>query len=226
VSQYVVEHLGDAALLNALSTLVAQDRATTAALLAHLAEVDARKLYLPAGHASMHAYCTEALRMSESAAFKRIQAARVARAFPALFAAVADGRLHLTAVCMLSAHLTPGNLEELLAAATHARRADLAAWLAEQFAPAPVALPLEACAQLAPERVETCAQAAPEPPVASVLPAPPAAWPVAPARSTLHLAITRRTREKLARARELLGHEVASGDLGAVIDRALDALIT
>ena len=33
--------------------LVAKDRATTAELLAHLAEVDARKLYLPAAHPSM-----------------------------------------------------------------------------------------------------------------------------------------------------------------------------
>src|SRR5689334_15684083 len=95
---FSLSRLGDLALLRALAALVAQDRLTTASLLAHLAEVDARRLYLAAGHDSMHAYCIAALRFSEAAAYKRIQAARVAREYPALFAAIADGRLHLTAV--------------------------------------------------------------------------------------------------------------------------------
>src|SRR5690349_24034993 len=56
-----------------LGTLVAQDRATTASLLAHIAEVDARKLYLPAGYPSMHAYCVDELMLSEDAAFIRIR---------------------------------------------------------------------------------------------------------------------------------------------------------
>jgi hypothetical protein len=47
-----------------LADLVARDRATTAALLAHLAEVDARKLYLPAAYPSMYALCVGELRMS------------------------------------------------------------------------------------------------------------------------------------------------------------------
>jgi len=76
---YTLTHLDDAALLRALLELVAQDRATTSALLAHIAEVDARRLYAPAGYPSMHAYCVGALRLSEDAAFKRIQAARAAR---------------------------------------------------------------------------------------------------------------------------------------------------
>jgi hypothetical protein len=46
---YPLNHLSDRVLLRALAALVTQDRATTAILLAHLAEVDARCLYLPAG---------------------------------------------------------------------------------------------------------------------------------------------------------------------------------
>ena len=45
---YSLSHLSDGALLSGLSSLAARDRATTAELLAHLAEVDERKLYLPA----------------------------------------------------------------------------------------------------------------------------------------------------------------------------------
>jgi len=37
--------LSDSSLLRELAVLVSQDRGTTAALLAHVAEVDARKLY-------------------------------------------------------------------------------------------------------------------------------------------------------------------------------------
>ena len=56
----------------------------------------------PAGYPSMHAYCVHELRMSEDVASKRIHAARAARNFPAIFAAVADGRLHLSGVCLLA----------------------------------------------------------------------------------------------------------------------------
>ena len=90
---YTLTHRIDADLLRDLIALVAQARATTATLLAHLAEVDARRLYLPAGHTSMHAYCVDALHLSDAAALKRIQAARAAREYPVLFVALADGRL-------------------------------------------------------------------------------------------------------------------------------------
>jgi len=46
-------HLTDQALLHQLGLLISRDCTTTAELLDHLAEVDARKLYLPAGYPSM-----------------------------------------------------------------------------------------------------------------------------------------------------------------------------
>ncbi|MBI5711248.1 MAG: HNH endonuclease, partial [Candidatus Eisenbacteria bacterium] len=101
MSRYSLSHLPDPVLLRELATLVARERVTTAALLAHLAEVDARRLYAPAGHPSMFSYCVHQLHLSEEAAFKRIHAARTARRFPALFAMLADGRLHLSAIVML-----------------------------------------------------------------------------------------------------------------------------
>src|SRR3972149_4403706 len=109
VSTYFLSHLSDHTLLRDLASLVARDRATTARLLAHLAEVDARKLYLPAAYPSLYAYCVGELGLCEQAAFKRIRAARTARQFPTIFAAVADGRLHLSAVLLLAPYLTPDN---------------------------------------------------------------------------------------------------------------------
>ena len=54
---YRLDPLNDGDLLRALATLVVQERTTTAALLAHIAEVDARRLYLPAGFPSMYELC-------------------------------------------------------------------------------------------------------------------------------------------------------------------------
>ncbi|MBI5709661.1 MAG: hypothetical protein HZC42_05045 [Candidatus Eisenbacteria bacterium] len=133
MSRYSLSHLPDPVLLRDLATLVTRDRATTAALLAHLAEVDARRLYAPAGHPSMFSYCVHELRLSEEAACKRIRAARTARQFPVLFEALADGRLHLSAVGLLVPYLTPENADELLAAAAHRTKSEIEELLAERF---------------------------------------------------------------------------------------------
>ena len=53
---YSLTHLGDAALARELAAVVSHERTATAAVLAHLAEFDARRLYLPAGYPSMVAY--------------------------------------------------------------------------------------------------------------------------------------------------------------------------
>ena len=130
---YRLDPLDDGELLRALATLVVQERTTTAALLAHIAEVDARRLYLPAGYPSMYEYCVQELHLPEQAALKRIRAGRTARRFPAIFTALADGRLHLTAVVLLTPYLTPENADELLAAAALKTQADIEMLLAQRF---------------------------------------------------------------------------------------------
>ncbi|HEY8141851.1 MAG TPA: hypothetical protein VIG06_04240 [Kofleriaceae bacterium] len=49
--------------------------------------------------------------------------------------------------------------------------------------------------------------------------------PLAPERFALQLTISEATRSKLLRAQALLRHQVPSGDLAEVLDRALDALL-
>jgi hypothetical protein len=236
VNSYSLSHLSDGALLRDLAALVSQDRATTAALLAHLAEVDARKLYLPAAHPSMYAYCVGELGLCEQAAYKRILAARSARQFPAIFAAVADGRLHLSAVVLLAPYLTPENAHELLTAAAHQSKGGIEELLAQRFprpdVPAQIralspSLTLDAgqlspgiAAQLAPGQVEPHAPGRVEPPAPRRKLAA-----LAPQRFALQLTIGQSTYDKLQYAQGLLGHQLAPGDLAAVLDRALDALI-
>jgi len=170
---FAVSHFSDDALLHDLKTRVAQNCTATAVLLTRIAEVDDRKLYLREGYPSMFAYCVHELHLSEDAAYKRIHAARAARRFPAILVALAEGRVHLRAVLMLAAHLTSGNVGDLLAAATHKTRSELEHLLAERFPrpdlperleaiPAPSATTLISAppaggqmGQLAPEPVET-----------------------------------------------------------------------
>ena len=130
---YSLSHLSDQTLLHDLTTLDDQHRSTTAALLAHLAEFDTRRLYLPAAFPSLFLYCVHQLRWCEQAAFKRIRAARTARRFPAIFSAVAEGRLHLSAVVLLAPYLTSENAEELLAAATHRSKSEIEQLIAARF---------------------------------------------------------------------------------------------
>ena len=133
MQSYTLDHVADEELLRELAALVARDRIGTAVLLAHIGEVDHRRLYAGAGYPSMHSYCVDELRLSEDSAYKRIRAARTARQFPAIFSAVADGRLHLAAVCLLASHLTAVNSEELIEAAAHRRRFEIEQLLARRF---------------------------------------------------------------------------------------------
>jgi hypothetical protein len=133
MKSYSLTHLSDAVLLRNLQLILTRDGELTAALLAHLAEVDARRLYAPAGFSSMFTFCLRELRFSEDAAWRRIQAARASRRFPVLFQAVAEGRLHLTAVCLIAPHLTPANVHELLRAVVGRSRGEIQEWLASRF---------------------------------------------------------------------------------------------
>src|SRR5436190_8340226 len=116
---YQLKNVRDEALLRRLAELNALGNRTTAETLAHIAEVDDRHLYLRMGYGSMAAYCVGELHMSEASARRRVHAAHTARAFPALFHAIADGRIHLTAITMLCARFTTANVDELIAEATH-----------------------------------------------------------------------------------------------------------
>lgn len=232
MKSYALHHLADHVLLRDLATLVAQDRVTTADLLAHLAEVDARRLYLPAAYPSMYAYCVGELRLCRQAAFKRILAARAARRFPAIFAAVADGRLYLSAVILLAPHLTEDTAGELLAAAAHRSKSDVEQLLAARFPRPELPTRIEAIGppyapapfrQLSPGIVE---------PLAMQMAAPVDASgprsrvvPLSPERFALQVTIGQGTHDKLRYAQALLGHAVPSGNLAAVLDRALDQLI-
>ena len=132
-SRYLLTQVTDAELLAGLARLVARQNQVTAELLAHLAEVDARRLYLPAGCSSMFAYGVRVLGLSEDATYKRIQAARAARQYPLIFDLIAAGKLHLAAVTLLAPHLSRDNHRGLLTAALGRSKRDVERLVAERF---------------------------------------------------------------------------------------------
>src|SRR5688572_21186329 len=118
-SQSALDSLNDRALLSQFGDLVRQDHEGKANLLRHIDVIDRRKLWAKLGHPSLFDFLVARYHMSEATAFKRIGAARTARRFPILFAMVASGEIHLSAIHRIKAHLTEENHAQVLAAAKH-----------------------------------------------------------------------------------------------------------
>jgi len=110
-----------------------QERWVTARLLVRLAAVEKRELYAPLGYSSMWEYCLSELGMSEESAGRRLWAARKCHEFPALFDALSDDRIHMTAIHTLAPHLRADNANELIDAASGRTKAQLLDWLACRF---------------------------------------------------------------------------------------------
>ncbi len=109
----------DRTLLRGLDDLVAKGRQNEADLLAYLAEVDRRQLYLEQGCSSMFGYLTEVLHFSEATAFRRMAVARAVRRVPLLLERIREGTLHVAGAKLLAPTLTPENHVELLDLARH-----------------------------------------------------------------------------------------------------------
>jgi 5-methylcytosine-specific restriction endonuclease McrA len=229
--------LGDRDLLENLRRLVARSNAVTAELVAHLAEVDRRRLYLRAACSSLHSYCTSRLRLSDAAAFKRIQAARLVQRFPVVLDLLQTGALHLSAIITLHPHLNETNHRELLALADGKSQRDLERLLAARNPRPDVAdsvrrLPLPAAPAPSPIPTAMPERLPPLPPPSPArgAPASPAAargqtQPLSADRYCVKFTASETLVAKIDQARALLGHQLPTGDLAAIVERALDALI-
>jgi hypothetical protein len=265
-----MSRLADDELLAQVKHLVACERQATAGLIARLAELDARRLYLAEGCSSLFVYCTRVLHLSEHAAYGRITAARaVRRCGPVILERLAEGSVNLTAVGLLAAHLTPDNCRALLDAARHKSKRqveELAARLHPQppipdsirklpTAKSEVAkselastdtLDARAADSLIPRGTATlelvsgtgndviahdamtvneAAAAAPPRAKAGEGSRPAVITPLAPERYKVQFTASATTCEKLRLAQDLLRHRVPNGDLAAIVDLALSALL-
>jgi hypothetical protein len=243
--------LSDTDLLHRLCELSGRERRATVELVAHLAELQRRKLYREHGYGSPFAYCTDTLRLSEHATFNRLAAARASRRFPVVLDLLAEGAVNLSTLRLLVPHLTRENHQRLLAEARGKSKREVAAIVArlvpqpdvpasvrklparagvaaQQVASASAALPgaVHAAerAELAPPVPTPFGAAVPfvPPPAAA---ARPIVAPLSAERYRVQFTVSRETQEKLRQVQDLLRREIPDGDPGVIFERALTLLL-
>ena len=232
MKRFSLTHLSNEVLRRELTTKAKHEKEATAELLAHIAEFDERKLYLPAAYESMFEYCVGELELSEEAAAKRIFVARAARRCPEVFEALAGGRVHLSGLVLLARHLEPETAGELLAAATHKTKAKIEQLIAERFPRRDVAARVDAIPTTSPARADAehspgnVANADLQP-----LATPGGAHdrtrvtPLSPEAYAVQFTRSREADERFRYLQDLLGDQVKPRDLAEVYDRAVQELI-
>ena len=228
-----VSSLSDDELLRRLTELVRRSRRVEAEVVAHIAEVDERKLYAREASPSMFTYCTDVLHLSEPEAYLRISVARAGRAYPVLLAMLRDGRLHLSGIAKLAPHLTAVNVDAVLARAAHRSKRQIEELVAE-LAPQPDApavvrklpQPRQASAvspALLPAPSATALELRPDgvPPAQAAAARSAIVQPTAPARYKVQFTASAEFRAKLDQLVALMRHAAPHADLAAILEDAV-----
>jgi hypothetical protein len=211
-------------LLRRLSALVQKSRQVEAELIAHIGEVDDRRLYARYA-SSMFVFCRERLHLSEHEAYLRIEVARASRKHPVLLEMLAEGRLHLSGISLLHRHLTDENRDSLLERAAHQSKRQIEELVAE-LSPKP---DVPATIRKLPQRRETAQPKRDEvlgpdlvdAPAAPAQEPPAAVQPLSPARYKIQFTAGAELHDKLERLKALTRSSVPDGDLATIIEEAV-----
>lgn len=238
-----VQHLSDDDLVARVKLLAQREREATVLLIAHLAVLDERGLYLAEGCASLFTYCTQVLHLAEYAAYNRIEAARATRRCPVILEMLADGSVTLATVRILAPHLTPATHSDLLAAARHKSKREVEELVAHLCPELPVPSSIrrlstarhEASSATTGHASERGADPDPTsnrlnrpavtPSVPIQQPRPANVTPLALEQYRVQFTASASTCDKLRLAQDLLRHQIPDGDISEVIDRALRVLL-
>jgi hypothetical protein len=215
--RYRLSGVGNDELLAALSVLVRRENDLMSDLLAHLAELDKRRLYLDLGFTSLFAYCTEALGLCKSSAGRRIAVARVCRTYPEAFARVARGELQLSVLSLLSQYLNEENAAELFEACSRKSCDQVEELLAARFPKPDVR---DAIRRL-PARAAACTPDGGS--TAAALPVQRRFEPLSADRFGVRFTADAEFRQLLEEVRALASHREPSGDLMSLMKRGLEA---
>jgi hypothetical protein len=196
------------------------ERNSIARLLAHLGEIEERRVHLEAACPSMFDYCVRKLRMSEPSASRKTNLARLVRRFPQLLPRIERSELHLSTLAFVREHLTEENCDEVIAEIAGKSRREVEGILARR-APKP--------------DVPSMIRKLPEPAQATLAPvaAPPPRGrgparlaPLSPGRHKVEFTASDELRADIERARELMRHRNPSGDLEVIFAAAMKAFLT
>ena len=228
--------LSDSELVARLPTLVQAERHAMADVIEHLVEMERRRLYLTLAVSSLYRYCIQRLGYAEDAALKRHRVAKLALRLPQVLDELRAGSIHLTGLFLLSTHLTEDNASALLGEARGKSRRQIEELIARCLPRPDVPPSLEPLSPevSGPAETEQLLLGAAPPAGAG---APPVTCsktgerararlePLSPSRLRVEFTARAELYEKLEEARELLSHALPSGDLGELVERAVDALI-
>jgi hypothetical protein len=226
--RYDLQKLSDDELEAALAGLVEQHSSVTAELVAHIGELDHRRLFGKYACSSTFVYCQQRLHMSESMTGKHIRVARLARRFPLTLDLLRVGDIHLSNLVLLATCLTEANHRELLAAAKNKSKRQVELLLAEWFPrpdvpakirklPTPVAKRTQAKSAVSTETSTT----QPKTPT----PRPGKVEPLAPLRFKVEFTADQQLYDNIEKAKELLGPRLPRGDLNELFGRAIELLV-
>jgi 5-methylcytosine-specific restriction endonuclease McrA len=225
------DNLSSHALAARLSELLADERQTIVAFVLHLAELERRQLHLELGYSSLFVFCTQRLRLTGGAAFRRVTAAGLVRRYPVIADYLRDGRLCLTTLAMLRKVLDDGNYLEVLdraAGRTEDQLKVLVAALRPQEAPQDLL-----------RRLPTPPTAPPAPQADAQVPAEPfslfsqvpcqrtntAPQPISADQYVLRVTIGQELADDLKKVKALLSHSFPDRNLEAVLHACVRHMI-
>jgi len=131
-----LQTLSDEDLIARLESLCQVERTVGAEIVAHLMEVKRRRLDVDLGYSSLFSYCVERLGFSSDVAYKRMQAAAAAQAFPEVLGHLESGALTLSSLAVLVPHLEAHGTGLIEKALGKSRR-EVQRLVAELLVPAP-----------------------------------------------------------------------------------------
>ena len=218
-------------LLLQLPALLTRERAAVADVIEFLVEIERRDLYLEQACSSLYSFCMERLGYSEDEAIKRVRVTRLTRKIPTVLDELRSGALHLTGLFVLAPYLTAKNAEALLGEVRGKSRRAIEQLLASWFPKPDVPSRVERLAEQTPLALGASADKRSGRPAASTCPGAEQVRdrdkvePLSAAKYRVEFTASAELHAKLEHARELLSHALPSGDLPAVFERALNALI-
>lgn len=108
-----LKSLSDPELLKETKSLVSDERNLTARILEYLKEIDIRKIYLPMGFSSLHAFCVGFLGYEDHQAYRRILACRLLKDLPEIQDKIESGSLTLTAIAQAQTYFRQSKIDSM-----------------------------------------------------------------------------------------------------------------
>ena len=224
--------LSSAELDRSAEKLVVAENGNIAKLIAHIAEISARKLALELGYKNLFGYCIRRLNLSEGAVPARIHVANVSRRFPQLLVALAENHISLTVASLLAAHVSEDNVDKLISDCAGMTRKETEEYLVA-LRPKPVFEPSirkrpsarqpAAPPQQQPQDDKSSPQA-PQPPLEQTPPksSPPILQPANSDEFNFRFSADRDFKDKFERLAEVLGVENPQKHMAEILEKALD----